>query len=67
MKVLLLSIKRSTAQYLIKNPEVFLQKSKIKNDVRTAILNPEDIIMLDAVWKYVPNATKDGFSAGAKE
>ena len=49
LKVLLLSIKRNTDQYPIKNPEVFLQKSKIKNDVRTAILNPVDIITLDAV------------------
>jgi len=64
---MLLLIKRNTNRYPIKNQEVFLQKNKIKSDVRTAILNPEDIITLDAVWKYVPNATKDGFSAAARE
>ena len=66
-KVMLLLIKRNTNRYPIKNQEVFLQKNKIKSDVRTAILNPEDIIMLDAVWRSVPGATEDGFSAGAKE
>ena len=64
---MLLLIKRNTDRYPIKNQEVFLQKNKIKSDVRTAILNPEDIIMLDAVWRSVPGATEDGFSAGAKE
>ena len=66
-KVLLLSRKRNTDQYPIKKPEVFLQRSKIKNDVLTAILNQEDIITLDAVWRSAPVVTKDGFSAGAKE
>jgi len=59
--------KKAGSIFTKKKPEVFLQKNKIKSDVQTAILNPEDIITLDAAWKYVPNVTEDGFSADARE